>query len=36
MEAPTIVQLLCDLSEASDEVFRESMIGAEARQACNS
>jgi hypothetical protein len=26
MEAPTVVQLLCDLSEASDETFRESMM----------
>ena len=26
MEASTVVQLLCDLSEASDETFRESMM----------
>jgi hypothetical protein len=27
MDAPTVLELLCDLSEASDEIFRESMTG---------
>jgi hypothetical protein len=31
MEAPTVVELLCDLSEASDEIFRESMMGGASR-----
>ena len=34
-ETVNIVQLLCDLSELSDEVFHASKMGPERRYGCN-